>query len=66
MRVKKNYIVTVDIGGTKTNIGYFVDGKLTKIFNFPTRKYGPDNIDEISKILINSKKNISEIGRAHV
>ena len=61
MKVKKNYIVTVDIGGTKTNIGYFVNGKLIKITNFPTRKYGPANIDEISKILINSKKNISGI-----
>ena len=61
MKSKKKYFVTVDIGGTKTNIGYFNNGKLIKIFNFPTKKYGPENIDEISAILINSKKNISAI-----
>ena len=61
MKSKKKYFVTVDIGGTKTNIGYFNNGKLIKISNFPTKKYGPENIDEITKILINSKKNISAI-----
>ena len=61
MKLKKKFIVTVDIGGTKTNIGYFSNGKLIKIYNFPTKKYGPENIDEITKILINSKKNISTI-----
>ena len=61
MKFKKIYVVTVDIGGTKTNIGYFSNGKLIKILNFATKKYGPENIDEITKILINSKKNISAI-----
>ena len=61
MKFKKKYDVTVDIGGTKTNIGYFINRKLIKIINFPTKKYGPENIDEITKILINSKKNISAI-----
>ena len=61
MKIKKKYIVTVDIGGTKTNIGYFSNGKLMKVSNFPTKKYGPENIHAISEILINSKKNISAI-----
>lgn len=61
MKFKKKYVVTVDIGGTKTNIGYFSNGKLIKIYNFSTKKYGPENIDIISNNLINSKKNISVI-----
>jgi predicted NBD/HSP70 family sugar kinase len=61
MKFKKKYIVTVDIGGTKTNIGYFCNGKLIKVSNFPTKKYGPENIHAISEMLINSKKNISAI-----
>jgi len=61
MKFKKKFVVTVDIGGTKTNIGYFSNGKLIKVLNFPTKKYGPENIDAINKILINSKKNISAI-----
>ena len=52
---KKNFIVAVDIGGTKINIGYFNNNKLIKITKIPTKKYGPDNIDTISQILINSK-----------
>jgi N-acylmannosamine kinase len=61
MKFKKKYIVTVDIGGTKTNIGYFCNGKLIQVSNFPTKKYGPENIHAISEMLINSKKNISAI-----
>ena len=61
MKFKKKYIVTVDIGGTKTNIGYFSNGKLIQVSNFPTKKYGPENIHAISEMLINSKKNISAI-----
>ena len=61
MKDKKNYIVAVDIGGTKINIGYFNKNKLIKITKLPTQKYGPDNIDTISQILINSKINISVI-----
>ena len=61
MKLKKKYVVTVDIGGTKTNIGYFSNGKLIKVLNFPTKKYGPENIDAITKNLTNSKKNISAI-----
>ena len=61
MKIKKKYIVTVDIGGTKTNIGYFENGKLMQVSNFPTKKYGPENIHKISEILINSNKNISAI-----
>ena len=61
MNFKKKYVVTVDIGGTKTNIGYFSNGKLIKVLNFPTKKYGPENIDVITKNLTNSKKNISAI-----
>ena len=61
MKFKKKYIVVVDVGGTKTNIGYFSNGKLIKVLNFPTKKYGPDNIETISKILITTKKNISAI-----
>ena len=56
MKFKKKYIVTVDIGGTKTNIGYFCNGKLIQVSNFPTKKYGPENIHAISEMLINSKK----------
>ena len=59
MKFKKKYIVTVDIGGTKTNIGYFCNGKLMQVSNCPTKKYGPENILAISETLINSKKNIS-------
>ncbi len=58
---KKKYIVAVDIGGTKINIGYFNNSKLIKVNRLPTKKYGPDNIDTISQILINSKINISAI-----
>ena len=61
MKFKKNFIVTIDIGGTKTNIGYFVNGKLVQVSNFRTKKYGPENINVISEILTNSKKNFSAI-----
>ena len=61
MKNKKKYIVAVDIGGTKINIGYFNNNKLIKVTRFPTKKYGPDNIDTISQTLINSKINISAI-----
>ena len=61
MNSKKIYIITVDVGGSKTNIGYFSSGKLIKIINFSTKKYGPENINKISEILFNSKKNISSI-----
>ena len=61
MKNKKKYIVAVDIGGTKINIGYFNNNKLIKITKLPTKKYGPENIDTISQILINSKINISAI-----
>ena len=61
MKNKKKYIITIDIGGTKTNIGYFLEKKLIKIINFPTLKYGPDNINKISEILLDLKNNISVI-----
>jgi N-acylmannosamine kinase len=61
MKNKKKYIVAVDIGGTKINIGYFNNNKLIKIIKLPTKKYGTENIDIISQILINSKINISAI-----
>ena len=61
MQINKKYIVTVDLGGTKTNIGFFRNGKLVQVTKLLTQKYGPDNIDIISEILINSKKNISSI-----
>ena len=61
MKNKKKYIVAVDIGGTKINIGYFNNNKLIKITRLQTKKYGPDNIDTIAQILINSKINISAI-----
>ncbi len=61
MKYKKIYTVAVDLGGTKTNIGFFRNGKLVQITKLLTQKYGPDNIDIISEILINSKKNISSI-----
>jgi predicted NBD/HSP70 family sugar kinase len=61
MKIKKKYIVTIDIGGTKTNIGYFSNGKLIKTIQFSTKKFGPENINKISEILFNSKKNISAI-----
>ena len=48
MNSKKIYIITVDVGGSKTNIGYFSSGKLIKIINFSTKKYGPENINKIS------------------
>jgi len=60
MRLKK-YIVTVDIGGTKTNIGYFYNGKLEKIKKYPTDKFGPNNIRMIKDILVNSKIRILAI-----
>ena len=58
MKKNKKYIITIDIGGTKTNIGYFFEKKLVKLINFPTLKFGPDNINKILEILQNSKKNI--------
>ena len=61
MNKKKKYIIAIDIGGTKTNIGYFFEKKLVKLINFPTLKFGPDNINKILEILQNSKKNISVI-----
>jgi len=57
----KRYIIAVDVGGTKTNIGYFINGKLSKVTKFPTKNYGPENIDTISEILYSSKKKISAI-----
>ena len=60
MKFKKNFIVTIDIGGTKTNIGYFENGKLKQVSNFRTKKYGPENIHVISEILTNSKKNFQQ------
>jgi len=57
----KQYIIAVDVGGTKTNIGYFINGKLSKVTKFPTKNYGPENIDTISEILYSSKKKISAI-----
>jgi len=61
MKNNKKYIITVDIGGTKTNIGFFLEKKLVKIINFPTLKFGPDNINKISDILLDSKINILAI-----
>ena len=61
MSYKKKYIITIDIGGTKTNIGYFLNSKLVKIVNFQTLKFGPDNIIKIIEILTASKINISVI-----
>ncbi len=61
MKIKKIYIVTIDVGGTKTNIGYFSNGKLVKTIRFSTKKFGPENINKISEILFNSKKKISAI-----
>ena len=61
MKTKNKYIVAVDVGGTKTNIGYFNGGKLIKVTKFSTKKFGPKNIDIISENLINSKINISAI-----
>ena len=61
MKIKKIYIVTIDVGGTKTNIGYFSNGKLVKTIRLTTKKFGPENINQISEILFNSKKNISAI-----
>ena len=58
MKNKKKFIIAIDIGGTKTNIGFFFEKKLVKVINFPTLKFGPDNINKISDILENSKKNI--------
>ena len=55
----KQYIIAVDVGGTKTNIGYFINGKLSKVTKFPTKNYGPENIDTISEILHSSKKKFS-------
>ena len=62
MKSKKKYIVAIDIGGTKTNIGFFYNTKLENIINFPTDKYGPDNIETIKEMLLKSKKEISAIG----
>ena len=39
MKDKNKYIVTVDVGGTKTNIGYFNGGKLIKVTKFSTKKF---------------------------
>ena len=61
MNDKKKYIITIDIGGTKTNIGYFLNKKLVKVVNFQTLKFGPDNIIKISEILKDTKKNILSI-----
>tara|TARA_B110000263_G_scaffold186625_1_gene164296 strand:- start:464 stop:1342 length:879 start_codon:yes stop_codon:yes gene_type:complete len=61
MNKKNKYIIAIDIGGTKTNIGYFLNKKLIKIINFQTLNFGPDNINKISEILIDSKKKISVI-----
>ena len=62
MKFKKKYIVAIDIGGTKTNIGFFNNSKLVNIINFPTNKFGPENINIIKEILLKSKKDISVIG----
>jgi len=61
MNKKKKYIIAIDIGGTKTNIGYFFDNKLVKIVNFQTLKFGPDNINKIAEILQDSGKTILAI-----
>ena len=61
MNKKKKYIIAIDIGGTKTNIGYFLDNKLVKIVNFQTLKFGPDNINKIAEILQDSGKTILAI-----
>ena len=58
----KKYIVAIDIGGTKTNIGFFYKTKLENTINFPTNKFGPNNIQIIKEILLKSKKKISIIG----
>ena len=62
MKSKKKYIVAIDIGGTKTNIGFFYKTKLENIINFPTNKLGPNNIEIIKEIILKSKKEISAIG----
>ena len=62
MKSKKKYIVAIDIGGTKTNIGFFYNTKLKNIINFPTNRYGPDNIEIIKEMILKSKKEISAIG----
>ena len=62
MKSKKKYIVAIDIGGTKTNIGFFYKTKLENIINFPTNKFGPNNIEIIKEIILKSKKEISAIG----
>ena len=61
MNKKEKFIIAIDIGGTKTNIGYFLNKKLIKIINFQTLNFGPDNINKISEILISYKKKISVI-----
>ena len=61
MKYKKKYIITVDIGGTKTNIGYFNNSKLIKTNSFQTKNFGPDNIDVIKKMLWSSKEEIKVI-----
>ena len=61
MKNKKKYIIAIDIGGTKTNIGYFFKNKLVKIVNFKTLKFGPDNINKIIEILDESQVNILAI-----
>jgi len=58
----KKYFVAIDIGGTKTNIAFFNHDKIKKIINFPTLKYGPNNIIKIISILNEFKNNISKIG----
>ena len=46
MNKKEKFIIAIDIGGTKTNIGYFLNKKLIKIINFQTLNFGPDNINQ--------------------
>ncbi len=61
MKNNKKYTIAIDVGGTKTNIGYFNKGKLIKTINFKTKKFGPDNVDVIKSILQKSRKEIKII-----
>lgn len=52
------YIIAIDIGGTKTNLAFFIKKKINKIINFKTLNYGPDNIEKIIKILNDAQLDI--------
>ena len=48
MKFKKKFIVTIDIGGTKTNIGYFENGAdilSTTLSGYTNEKLPPKNPD---------------------